>query len=496
VSKAPRKSERAAPPDSGWSTLPQPANIEAERCVLGAVLLDNKLIHQARQLLRNTTDFYLLAHQIIWRAMCRLADAGRPIDPVTLREELGADADAVGGPSYIAGLISEVPRLENLSGYAEIVSGKGAARDATVALNSGIHRILEGEEDPQRVIEDVTGKLLSARLSRSRGGFISMEDGGAAYLHRCELRMNGELPPAVDTDYYSLDYATGGMEGGDLWIIAARPSVGKTALGMNIAMNVASSTPLLKKGGVDVVHRQHVGFVSIEMSEEQLRNRIIQERTGIDFRKLRRGHLTKQEYQRVVEATMELALTPLLVDDSSYSIFDIVARAHEMRQREMLDLLVIDYLQLIETQDSNPERRGQNVAFISRELKKLAKQLGIPIIALSQLNREIEKRKNGRPQLSDLRESGAIEQDADVVLFPWRPHMQDYKNRFDPDGRAQPEPCFLIIGKQRNGPLCDIPMEYQRDRTLFRDPFVPEHDGQEPVLLEPPPDDEEGGHIN
>jgi replicative DNA helicase len=434
-----------------------PHSIEAEQSVLGGLLLDNLAWDRAADLLSDS-DFYRHEHRLIYAAIGTLVNATRPADVITVFEQLQSlgKAEECGGLAYLNALAQGVPSAANLRRYAEIVRERAilrklvAASDeiATTAFNP------QGRQVAQ-ILDEAEGKIFSIgeEGSRARQGFHSMDQLVVQLIDRVnELAENGaEDVTGVRTGFYDLDRLTAGLQPGDLIVLAARPSMGKTAFALNIAENVAVSE------GIPVV------VFSMEMGASQLALRMVGSLGRIDQQHLRTGALRDDEWGRLSEAVDKLGKAPVFIDESpALNSSELRARARrQARQCGRLGLIVVDYLQLMSGSSSTDENRATEIGEISRGLKALAKELRCPVIALSQLNRSVESRNDKRPMMSDLRESGAIEQDADVIMFIYR---DDYYNK---DASKEPGVAEIIIGKQRNGPVGTVKLTFLKPLTKF-----------------------------
>lgn len=435
-----------------------PASLEAERSVLGAVLLDNDCLPQAAQSLR-AEDFYLDSHRRIYGRMLELNETGRPIDLVTLTEELGRrkEVESVGGVAYISALTEGLPRRENIEHYVKIVKDKALLRALVHAANAAISRALDQADATEEILDSAESAIFHISESRIGRGFVGIKEivkesfGSLDALYERGRRITG-----LETHYAELDQLTSGLQKKDLIIVAARPSMGKTAFAMNIAENVA-----VNDGKV-------VGIFSLEMSREALLMRLLCSQARIDAHKLRSGFIGKEDFQKLAAALAGLADARLFIDDTpGISLHEMRAKARRLQQTaKQLDLIVVDYLQLMSASPAAGGRRFENrtqeVSAISRGLKALAKEMDVPVVALSQLSRAPESRGGDhKPQLSDLRESGSIEQDADVVMFIFR---EEYYKPDDPDLDGVAD---LIISKQRNGPTGNLKLAFLKNCTRF-----------------------------
>ena len=435
-----------------------PASVEAERAILGAILLDNSTYPQAAELL-NADDFCLDSHRRIYMRMMELGENGRPIDFVTLTEQLGQnkEIEAVGGAAYVMSLTDGLPRVKNIEHYVKIVKDKALLRGLIHAATSAIQKAYEQDAPAEEIIESAESAIFQIAEKRVGQGFLSIPEivkdsfGSIDKLYEQGQRITG-----LETHFEDLDNMTSGLQKSDLIIIAARPSMGKTAFAINIAENAA------------VRDHKVVAVFSLEMSRESLLLRLLCSQARVDSHKLRTGFLSREDYGKLVAGLGALVEAPIFIDDTpGVSISEMRAKCRRLQQSQgRLDLVVVDYLQLASASSPGTGRRYENrtqeVSAISRGLKALAKEMRCPLIALSQLSRAPESRTgNNRPQLADLRESGAIEQDADVVGFIFREEV--YKQD-DPDLEGKAE---LIIAKQRNGPTGTVHLAFIKRSTRF-----------------------------
>jgi len=438
-----------------------PSSIDAERLILGVVLLDNMAINQAAENLK-PDDFFIGSNRRIYEKMIALYERGQAIDPLTLQEELrrAGELEQVGGPAYIAALFDGVPRFSNIENYVELVKGKSMLRRLITSANQIMAMAFDDEEEPEEILDRAESLILAIGEDRIKQGFVHIGDVATRQLTVIEETAGREqLITGLATGFSDLDYMTSGLQRGDLIIIAARPSMGKTAFSLNIAQNAATRPQYNGEKAV-------VGVFSLEMSNEQLVNRLLCSQARVDAHRLRSGYLSKDEWRRLAMAVGELAETKIYLDDTpGISVLEMRAKARRLKnEQKALDLLIIDYLQLMSGRGRN-ESRQQEVSQISRELKMLAKELNVPLIALSQLSRAPETRTGShKPQLSDLRESGSIEQDADVVMFIYREEV--YKPETEKQNIAE-----IIIGKQRNGPIGSVELIFLKQLTRFEDKY-------------------------
>ena len=450
-------SRDAAPRDDEVARLRVPPHsIEAEQSVLGGLLLDNGAWDRAGDLLRDS-DFYRYEHKAIYAAIGALVNASKPADVITVFEQLQSHgkADECGGIAYLNALAQSVPSAANLRRYAEIVRERAILRKLIEASDE----IATNAFNPQgravsQILDEAEGRIfkIGEEGSRSKQGFQSMDQLVVQLIDRVtELHENGaEEVTGVRTGFYDLDRMTAGLQGGDLIVLAARPSMGKTAFALNIAENVAVQEGL------------PVAVFSMEMGASQLALRMVGSLGRIDQSHLRTGKLGDDEWGRLSEAVDKLKNASVFIDETpALNSAELRARARrQARQCGKLGLIVVDYLQLMSGSSSSEENRATEIGEISRGLKALAKELQCPVIALSQLNRSVESRPDKRPMMSDLRESGAIEQDADVIMFIYR---DDYYNKES----KEPGVAEIGIAKQRNGPTGTVRLTFLKPLTRF-----------------------------
>src|SRR5216684_1786548 len=438
-----------------------PASIDAERAILGAILLDNLAYHQAAQTTLQAEDFSLDSHRRIYLRMTELSDTGRPIDFVTLTEQLGQhkEIESVGGVAYVTSLTDGLPRVKNIEQYVRIVKDKALLRGLIHAATSAIQKAYEQDAPAEEIVDAAEAAIFQVAEKRIGQGFRGIpEIVKSSFGSIDKLYEQGQRITGLATHFEQLDNITSGLQKSDLVIIAARPSMGKTAFAINIAENAA------------VRDNKVVGVFSLEMSRESLVMRLLCSQAMVDSHKLRTGFLGRDDYNKLVNGLAALVEAPIFIDDTpGISISEMRAKCRRLQQAHgRLDLIIVDYLQLVAGVPAGGgggkryENRTQEVSAISRGLKALAKEMRCPVIALSQLSRAPESRTgNNRPQLADLRESGAIEQDADVVAFIFREEV--YKQD-DPDLEGKAE---IIIAKQRNGPTGIVRLAFIKRSTRF-----------------------------
>jgi len=431
-----------------------PHNLEAEKCVLGAILINNQSFNQAAEVI-DAGDFFRDAHRRIFEKMVLLTDRNDPVDLVTLKDELtrSGELDEVGGPAYISGLTDGVPRSANIEHYAKIVREKSTLRRLIQSATDVAARAYDAEEDADDLLDEAERVIFQIAEGRLRSGFVrvgELVDSGYQLIERLQAQKG--LVTGVPSGFVDLDEMTSGFQKSDLVIVAARPSMGKTSLVLNMAVNCA------------VEAGKSIGIFSLEMSKEQLFMRMLTSESRVDAHRFRGGFLGEQDYARLVDAFARLHDARIFIDDTpAVGILEMRAKSRRLKLEHGLDLLVIDYLQLMQGR-GRFENRQAELASISRSLKILAKELEVPILALSQLSRAPETRGDHRPQLSDLRESGALEQDADVVLFIFREEMYgaEGERNLETEGTAE-----IIIGKQRNGPTGAVRLAFLKQYTRF-----------------------------
>lgn len=434
-----------------------PQNIEAEKAVLGAMLIKKDAIIEVQEMLR-PEDFYREAHKVAYEAMLKLTDNEEAVDIVTLTEELRKEEqlERVGGVRFVTDIANTVPTAANISYHAKIVKEKAELRrliDAATAIAAAAY---EDTDEVANIMDDAEKRILAVAAGQSTDGFEPMK----AILLRTFERINdlydskGNIT-GISTGFKDLDHLTSGLQPSDLVLVAARPSMGKTAF----TLNMASYIGLHNLGTV--------AFFSLEMSKEQLMQRMLCSEGGIDAQRLRTGQLDDDEWTRLVETANRLNSAPIYIDDTAgITVMEMRSKARRLKAEHGLSVIFIDYLQLMQGRASkNSDNRQQEISEISRSLKALARELNVPVIALSQLSRSVESRQVKRPMLSDLRESGSLEQDADIVMFLYR---EDY---YDKDTEAK-NITEVIIAKHRNGPVDTIKLFFQKEFTKFRDLLI------------------------
>lgn len=433
-----------------------PCDVSAEIAVLGSILLMPDVCDDLVMILKSD-DFYDDAHRKLYQHMINMVELGQKIDVTLLvnRIKSADDYEAVGGSAYLARLANSVPNAAHAVYYAEIVRSKATLRKLIEASTGILRDAYDETIDAKELLSSAEQRVFSIQDERSSQSADSIGDLLTQAMDRIDARMKGtHATGGVDTHFSSYDEQCGGMHNGELIILAARPSMGKTAFALNVAENVS------------ILGNAPVLFVSLEMSGVELADRLLCSLARVNGHKLRNGSISQEDRKRLVEKAVEVSNAPLFVDDSpSRTVSEIAAVARRIKQREKrLGLIVIDYLQLIEPDNSRDPRQEQ-VAKIARRLKGLAREQQVPVLCLSQLNRQAEEGKDHRPRMSHLRESGAIEQDADVVMFV---HREEYYHRGD-DASQYAGQAEIIIAKQRNGPVGEIELTWEKEYTRFFD---------------------------
>jgi len=434
-----------------------PHSLEAERAVLGAILLDRESLPKAIELLR-PADFYKEGHRKIFDATLALFERNEPVDLLTVSEELKrrATLEEVGGAAALASLVEEAATAAHLLSYGAIVREKALLRDLIRIATGIIGQSYEARDDVDKLLDDAERLIFQISERRMQGTAIPVRSILKGTFEQIEkLYDQKEHITGLATGFGKLDEMTSGFQSSDFIIIAGRPSMGKTAFAMNIA----------KYAGVR--NHKRVLVLSLEMSKEQLVQRLLCAEGRVDSHKVRTGYLDTRDWTSLTNAAGRLAEAPIFIDDSpALSVLEARAKARRMKAEHGLDMIVIDYLQLM--RGRNPESRQQEISEISRSLKALAKEIDVPVVALSQLSRAVESRQSKEPQLSDLRESGALEQDADLILFLYRPDR--YGLQKEEDERM----ADVIIGKQRNGPTGVIKLTFIPEYASFENRAEPE----------------------
>ena len=427
-----------------------PHSMEAEQSVIGSMIMDREAIVIASELITGE-DFYNRQYGILFETMVELNDEGNPVDLVTLQNRL-REKDVppeVSSLEFVRDLITAVPTSANIKYYANIVAEKATLR-RLIRLNEEIaNTCYAGKESLEYILDDTEKKVFQLVQKRTTDDFVPIRQVVMNALDRIETAAkNKGSVTGVPTGFIDLDYRTAGMQPSDLILIAARPSMGKTALALNIAQYVA-----FKKN-------MSIAIFSLEMSKEQLVNRMFSLESSVDAQKLRTGQLNDQEWERLIESAGTIGKSNLIIDDTpGISVAELRSKCRKYKLEQNLSMIMIDYLQLM-TGSGRSDSRQQEISDISRSLKAIARELNVPVIALSQLSRAVEQRPDHRPMLSDLRESGAIEQDADVVMFIYRDDYYNHDN--DKTGISE-----IIIAKQRNGPIGTVELAWLPEYTKF-----------------------------
>ncbi|WP_206109979.1 replicative DNA helicase [Paenibacillus albicereus] len=428
-----------------------PQNLEAEQAVLGAVLLQAEALITAMEKIR-PEDFYLSSHQLVFEAMIELGENNQPIDLVTLTAYLSdrSQLEEVGGVSYLAKLASVVPTAANVEHYAQIVEEKSMLRrlirTATTIVSDGYG----AADDIGLMLSEAEQRIMEIANRRSSSGFVSIRDVLMEVFERVEfLYTNKGGSTGIPSGFVDLDKMTSGFQRSDLIIVAARPSVGKTAFALNIAQNVG------------VRARETVAIFSLEMSAAQLVQRMVCAESNVDAGRMRTGFLEGDDWEKLTMAIGALSEAEIYIDDTpGITVSDIRAKCRRLKKERNLGMILIDYLQLIQGRGKAGENRQQEVSEISRTLKQIARELEVPVIALSQLSRGVEQRQDKRPMMSDLRESGSIEQDADIVAFLYRDDYYDKETE-------KKNIIEIIIAKQRNGPVGTVELAFLKNFNKF-----------------------------
>ena len=435
-----------------------PHSIEGEMCLLASMMLDKEMIGQIVQIV-DREAFYQADHQIIFDVLVKLYEQNRPVDAIIVREELAKRQllEEVGGVPYLAAILNAVPSAAHGAHYASIVREKGMLRQLIAASNEILRDAYAPHEQADLVLDKAEKKIFEIAQKKVSGAMVPMED----VLHEVFEMIENRGQRGVPTGFYEMDDMLNGLQPGEMIIVAARPSMGKTALAMNLIEHIAAD------------ERMPVAVFSLEMSKQQLAQRMLCSRGEIDAHKLRKGLLNAEEYTKLATVVGELAKAPIWVDDSpGLTPLELRAKARRLKLQHDIRCIMVDYMQLMD--NPGPDSRQQQISEISRGIKAVARELNVPVIALSQLNRASEGRDGHRPRMSDLRESGSIEQDADVICLL---HREDYYRMSEPD--FQPDNIAeIIIAKQRNGPTGTVKLTFLNKSTRFvnlsvqNDPFA------------------------
>lgn len=450
------QSESSPPQHPAPMDRKPPYSLEAEVSVLGGMFIDADAVVKAIEIIDDTM-FYREGHRRLFRAMVRLWETNEVIDLVTLSDHLKnvGDFEVVGGNAYLAQLLDAVPTAANIEYHARIVREKAVLRRLIEAATSIIQTTYDTQGEVEQLLDEAEQKIFQIAQTHDRKGFVWIKEILWPTFEKIEQLQNSDSSvTGIATGFDDLDELTAGFQPSDLIIVAARPSMGKTAFTLNIAQHAAISG------------RKAVAFFSLEMGKEALVQRILCAEGRVDAGRLRRGRLRDDEYARLATAAGHLNTAPIYIDDTpAISVLEMRAKARRLKaDRPDLAMIVVDYLQLMQG-PARSENRQQEVSEISRGLKALAKELDLPVVALSQLSRAVESRPDKRPMMSDLRESGAIEQDADVIMFLYRPEY--YYGPTDKDGNSLEGRAELIIGKQRNGATGKVDLMFHKEFTRF-----------------------------
>ncbi len=437
-----------------------PQAIDVEQAVLGAMMLDKEAISRALEKI-DETYFYRDAHRKIFTAVIELFDNHKAVDLITVSDILKrkGDLEDVGGPYYLSEIVNSVPSSANIDYHVNIVKDKAIARKLITVCNEIVTRAYEQKDESDELLDSAEQAIFRISENRVVKGFEGINPILHTTFERIEelYHTSGTGVTGIPSDFKKLDQMTAGFQKSDLIILAGRPSMGKTAFALNLMRNAA------------VTHKLPVGFFSLEMSSEQLVLRLLCTEAAVNQMSVRTGMMSSEELKRLSSHVGILDEAPIYIDDSpSLNVLQLRAKARRLVAEKEVKMLIIDYLQLME--GSSEDNRQQEITKISRSLKALAKELDIPVIALSQLSRAVETRdKTHKPQLSDLRESGAIEQDADMVFFVYRPEYYGITT-FEDTGGATHNMCEIIIGKQRNGPVGEVKLTFLKEYGKFADP--------------------------
>lgn len=429
-----------------------PQNLDAEKSLLGACLIDEDTIADIAEIV-HAEDFYEKTHGIVFGGMMRLYEKHKPVDLLTLTDELKKKdhLDMIGGSTFLSELTNYVPSAAHARSYGEIVASNAVRRRLIKASGEISELGFDEDTTTQEILEKAEAELFSVSDQSLKQDLISLESILTESFDRIEeLHRNKGQLRGIRTGYRDLDNMTAGLQRSDLIILAARPAMGKTTLVTNLAYNVAT------------IAKQPVLFFSLEMSKEQLVDRMLSDASGVDSWNIRTGNLSDDDFSKLSEAMGEMAEAPIYIDDTpGLSVLEMRTKARRKNHEQPLGLIIIDYLQLVQANGNHNGNRVQEVSEISRGLKLLARELNVPVIALSQLSRSVESRTPPIPQLSDLRESGSIEQDADIVSFIYRPGY------YEPDNPEVKNITDLIIAKHRNGPVGKVQLYFHPERLRF-----------------------------
>jgi len=438
-----------------------PQSLEAEMSILGGILIDNDAINRVLEML-TPEDFYRESHRKIFLAMMKLSDLREPCDLITMTDMLkkAGELEEIGGAAYLATLVDYVPTAANVAYYCKMVKEKSTNRKLISVATEIVSRGYDEQADVEELLDKAQKEIYEISENKSRPQYVPVQSVlKEAFNILKNLHDQKEHVTGVPTGYVDLDHKTAGFQPGNLIIVAARPSMGKTTLALNIAQYASAES---KKKVPSVIF-------SLEMGKEELVMRFLASIARVDFGRMRTGHFHDSDWPRLTRAAGILHDAKIFIDDSpSISVLELRSKARRLKSEHDIGLVIVDYLQLMKG-SNNPESRQQEISEISRSLKALAKELNVPVVALSQLNRELEKRADKRPMMSDLRESGAIEQDADVIMFVYREAVygEECGKPDPPCGKGHERNAEIIIGKQRNGALGTIELTFIGEHTRF-----------------------------
>jgi replicative DNA helicase len=437
-----------------------PQNTDAEQSLLGGILIDPEALNKIVDIVE-TDDFYREDHRTIFQTILDLYEKNEPIDLITV-SSLARDRgliEKMGGIANLSRLVDGMPTSANIAQYAKMVKEKALLRNIMRTATDIVEKGYEVDTNVDAFIDDAERMIFQIAEKKYKASFFSIKDLVWESMKTIEsLSEKHDGITGVPTGFTDLDKMTGGLQPSDLIIVAGRPSMGKTSFALNMAQYAALSGN--GNGGLPI------GVFSLEMSKEQLVMRLLSSESEVEFFKIRSGGLRDEERTRLGRAAGKLYGAPIFIDDTpALTVLDLRARARRLKKEHGLELLVIDYLQLMRGRASSLDRREQEISEISRSLKALAKELNVPVIAISQLNRMVEQREDKRPRLADLRESGAIEQDADVIMFIYRDVVYNKETK-------EPNTAEIIIGKQRNGPVGDVRLTFLDKFTTFANQYI------------------------
>ncbi len=452
-----QRGDRSTYSAAGPGNLPEdrqpPHNLDAERAILGAAFLDKEAVGLARERI-DGSEFYRREHRLIFNALCELYEVDQAVDPITVSEQLEKNGmlEAAGGIDYLTALGAVVATAANVSYHAEIIRDKSTLRSLIHASTLIAGEAYEGAGETSEILDRAQSMIYSISEDTRPGGFEGVDKlVPGTFKSIEEAFQNKSDVTGLRTGFSDMDRMLSGLQRSDLIILAARPSMGKTSMALNMAYNVASK------------ENKAVAIFSLEMSKEQLVMRMLCSSTGFNLHNVRRGKLRAEDWPRLTAACENLSQTPIFIDDASGStVLEMKSKARRLHQQHGLGLVIIDYLQLMSSH-ARVENRQQEISQISRNLKAMAKDLNVPVVALSQLSRAVESRADHKPMLSDLRESGSLEQDADVVMFIFREEV------YNPDDESARNMATILISKQRNGPIGNFDLHFHKEYTRFSD---------------------------